>query len=351
MGGHARRHQPADDAGVGLEEVAAVDRGVVAGAARREQHPPAVGREVAEPVPQRQQRVEGRLRGHRLLGHLPRHLGGQHRLLKCLTSVGRTTHDPLVRTRTYQSGRAVVERFFVVRIVADGPRPKHAQLRDALAELATSELAPDTAIPSERELMTTYDVSRATVRKAIDALVVDGLLQRIHGRGTFVARPRLESRLHLASFSQDMRRRGLTPSTRLLERRARPSAGRGRRGARARRRRPGLEAGPGPARRRPADRAGERVVPQVAAARPRQARPRRLAVRALLRRLRPDHRQRRADAVGRGRGRHDRDPPRRSAAHPAAGLPPGLEGRREATRVRRVPLPRRPLPDPHVTGP
>ena len=104
----------------------------------------------------------------------------------------------------------------MVRIVADGPRPKHAQLRDALAELATSELAPETAIPSERELMTTYAVSRATVRKAIDALVVDGLLHRIHGRGTFVARPRLESRLHLASFSQDMRRRGLTPSTRLL---------------------------------------------------------------------------------------------------------------------------------------
>jgi len=102
------------------------------------------------------------------------------------------------------------------RLIADGPRPLHAQLRDALAEMARTELAPETAIPSERELMAAYDVSRATVRKAIDGLVADGLLQRIHGRGTFVARPRLESRLHLASFSQDMRRRGLTPSTRLL---------------------------------------------------------------------------------------------------------------------------------------
>ena len=78
------------------------------------------------------------------------------------------------------------------------------------------ELGPDAAIPSERELMATYDVSRATVRKAIESLIADGLLHRIHGKGTFVARPRLESRLHLASFSQDMRRRGLTPSTRLL---------------------------------------------------------------------------------------------------------------------------------------
>jgi GntR family transcriptional regulator len=97
-----------------------------------------------------------------------------------------------------------------------GPRSKHVQLRDALAELAVRELGPDEAIPSERVLMTTYGVSRSTVRKSIDGLVADGLLHRVHGKGTFVARPRLESRLHLASFSQDMRRRGLTPSTVLL---------------------------------------------------------------------------------------------------------------------------------------
>jgi GntR family transcriptional regulator len=102
------------------------------------------------------------------------------------------------------------------RRIDDGPRPKHAQLSDVLAELAVRELGPDVAIPSERELMTTYDVSRATVRKAIDNLVAGGLLHRIQGKGTFVARPRVESRLHLASFSQDMLRRGLTPSTRLL---------------------------------------------------------------------------------------------------------------------------------------
>ncbi|PVG84285.1 GntR family transcriptional regulator [Nocardioides gansuensis] len=101
-------------------------------------------------------------------------------------------------------------------VITDGPRPKHAQLSDVLAELAVKELGPDAAIPSERELMSTYDVSRATVRKAIETLIAEGLLTRIHGKGTFVARPRVESHLHLASFSEDMRRRGLTPSTRLL---------------------------------------------------------------------------------------------------------------------------------------
>ena len=102
------------------------------------------------------------------------------------------------------------------RVLADGPRPKHAQLAELLADLAVRELGPEAAIPSERELMAMYDVSRSTVRKAIDSLVVDGLLNRIPGKGTFVAIPRVESSLHLASFSQDMRRRGLAPSTRLL---------------------------------------------------------------------------------------------------------------------------------------
>jgi GntR family transcriptional regulator len=98
----------------------------------------------------------------------------------------------------------------------DGPLPKHAQLTTILVEMASRELGPGSMIPSERELMERYAVSRSTVRKAIETLIADGVLQRAHGKGTFVSTPRLESRLHLASFSQDMRRRGLTPSTRLL---------------------------------------------------------------------------------------------------------------------------------------
>ena len=101
-------------------------------------------------------------------------------------------------------------------ILTSGPVPKHEQLSDALADLARNELGPDAAIPSERELMASYGVSRATVRKAIENLIAAGLLTRSHGKGTFVARPRVESSLHLASFSQDMRSRGLTPSTRLM---------------------------------------------------------------------------------------------------------------------------------------
>src|SRR3954471_24405650 len=78
--------------------------------------------------------------------------------------------DPLSPSRTPRENR----------VITDGPRPKHAQLSDVLADLAAHRLGPDAAIPSERELMLTYDVSRATVRKAIESLIADGLLHRIH---------------------------------------------------------------------------------------------------------------------------------------------------------------------------
>lgn len=101
-------------------------------------------------------------------------------------------------------------------ILANGPVPKHAQLREILLKLIEGELAPDAPIPSERELMAGYGVSRMTVREAIGQLVNEGRLYSVRGKGTFVARPKVETELHLASFTEDMRRRGLTPSTVLL---------------------------------------------------------------------------------------------------------------------------------------
>jgi GntR family transcriptional regulator len=94
-----------------------------------------------------------------------------------------------------------------------GPVPKHAQLRSILLEMIEGTWAPHTAIPSERELMAEYGVSRATVREAIRQLVEEGRLYRVHGKGTFVGGDRIQSTLHLASFTDDMRRRGLVAAT------------------------------------------------------------------------------------------------------------------------------------------
>jgi len=98
-------------------------------------------------------------------------------------------------------------------VLTEGPVSKHAQLRSILEELVETSLAPHAAIPPERKLMTRYGVSRSTVREAIRQLVEEGLLYRVQGKGTFVAGERVQSDLHLASFTEDMRRRGLVPAT------------------------------------------------------------------------------------------------------------------------------------------
>lgn len=110
-------------------------------------------------------------------------------------------------------------------MLTDGPVPKHQQLRRILTEHAAAGSGPDAPIPSERELTSRYGVSRSTVREAINQLVHDGILYRIHGKGTFTARPRVQSHLHLASFTEDMRRRGHEPSTRVCSAALAPAPG------------------------------------------------------------------------------------------------------------------------------
>jgi GntR family transcriptional regulator len=100
--------------------------------------------------------------------------------------------------------------------IVDGVVPKHEQLRAILVELATRQLAPGDILPSERQLCLDHGVSRITVREAIGQLVSEGLLVRVRGKGTFVAARTARSRLHLASFTDEMRRMGLEPSTVVL---------------------------------------------------------------------------------------------------------------------------------------
>lgn len=100
--------------------------------------------------------------------------------------------------------------------IVDGPKPKHAQLREILRRLAEQDLPPGSPIPSERDLAEQYGVSRLTVRAAVGQLVSEGLLTRARGRGTFTAQRRMEVQLYLESFTDDMRRRGRAPSTEVL---------------------------------------------------------------------------------------------------------------------------------------
>jgi GntR family transcriptional regulator len=92
---------------------------------------------------------------------------------------------------------------------------KQAQTRQRVLELI-DELDVGEAIPSERRLSSDLGVSRLTLRAAVEDLVRDGYLVRRHGSGTFVSHPKIAQQLTLTSFSEDMRRRGMVPSSRTL---------------------------------------------------------------------------------------------------------------------------------------
>src|SRR6185437_566304 len=78
-------------------------------------------------------------------------------------------------------------------------------------------LGPGEAIPSERQLGLDLGMSRLTVRAALDDLVREGFLVRRRGAGTFVTEPKIAQELTMTSFTDDMRRRGLSPGSRTLD--------------------------------------------------------------------------------------------------------------------------------------
>jgi len=100
--------------------------------------------------------------------------------------------------------------------------PAYLQLKNWIAEaIRTGKAGPGIPLPSERELADRLDLSRVTVRKALDELVADGLVTRRRGSGTYVAEPPqrvAQSLSRLYSFSEDMRARGRQPGTSWLHR-------------------------------------------------------------------------------------------------------------------------------------
>lgn len=88
-----------------------------------------------------------------------------------------------------------------------------AQLRDHIV----AAMHPHDPLPSERELMARYGVSRMTIREALTRLADEGLVYRKQGAGTFVADPEtITKSLSLTSFSEDIRARRMVPGSRLV---------------------------------------------------------------------------------------------------------------------------------------
>ncbi len=98
-------------------------------------------------------------------------------------------------------------------------QPLYDQLVDLLREKIENELGPGDLLPSERELSERYGLSRTTVRLALKELETLGLIDRRHGKGTFVSDISRQTTdlTGSYSFTEQMRSLGRVPETRLLE--------------------------------------------------------------------------------------------------------------------------------------
>jgi GntR family transcriptional regulator len=98
----------------------------------------------------------------------------------------------------------------------------YAAVEEALEALIKERgLAPGDALPAEQELQSLFRVSRATVRQALGQLERRHIVERHQGRGTFLAIPTMELSLpQLTGFSEQVRARGMRPTSRLVDYRA-----------------------------------------------------------------------------------------------------------------------------------
>jgi GntR family transcriptional regulator len=97
--------------------------------------------------------------------------------------------------------------------------PLHTQLAALLkAQIVAGVFAPNTSLPSEREMCEQYNISRTTVREALHQLEKDGLIQRHAGKGIYVADNQQKMAIHvsLKGFTSDVKREGGFPSSNLV---------------------------------------------------------------------------------------------------------------------------------------
>ncbi|HAB02297.1 MAG TPA: GntR family transcriptional regulator [Pseudomonas sp.] len=97
------------------------------------------------------------------------------------------------------------------------PVPLYTQLKDLLRErILDGSYAPHSRMPSESELGKAFAVSRITVRQALGDLQKEGLIFKIHGKGTFVAKPKAFQNVStLQGLGESMTQRGYEVINRL----------------------------------------------------------------------------------------------------------------------------------------
>lgn len=104
------------------------------------------------------------------------------------------------------------------RIKLSSPLPLYTQIKEILrARILDGSYQPHQQMPSESEMMAAFDVSRITVRQALNDLQNEGLIFRIHGKGSFVSKPKAFQDLgRLQGFGEAMRQMGYETFARVL---------------------------------------------------------------------------------------------------------------------------------------
>ena len=99
-----------------------------------------------------------------------------------------------------------------------GQTPIYEQIYQNLRRrIDAGEIGSGDIFPSERELAEKFGVSRMTVRQALNALKKEGLIYHERGIGAFVSKRKLDVHTRdLVGFTEEMKERGLTPSSKLL---------------------------------------------------------------------------------------------------------------------------------------
>ena len=103
--------------------------------------------------------------------------------------------------------------------------PLYYQLEHILrTQIESGEILPGQRLPTEQELSRQYQISRATVRQALAALVSEGLLYRKQGKGTFVTEKAQQTRAaKLTGFTEDLLHQGHPAEVQVLEMKRAPA--------------------------------------------------------------------------------------------------------------------------------
>lgn len=102
--------------------------------------------------------------------------------------------------------------------MSDTTMPRYLQIYNQLRqEIEEGKWRVGDKLPSERDLAISFDVSRMTLRQAVQTLADDGILERKIGSGTYVADKKVQETLKgTTSFSQIVREQGKRPSSKAV---------------------------------------------------------------------------------------------------------------------------------------